>query len=135
MKVTACGVVHEWWHSKPNEMNKFEVVADSFVRATFHSFGSVCLGSLFIGPANFLRQLADYIRPNKEEAAIQSLVVMQEWIVSAIDYFCDKFCNFNFAYVGMLFDVYHVAYQYHYSVIQNSLTDFMQSLHQSHVWL
>ena len=100
MKVTACGVVHGWWHSKPSELNSLQVVGDSFLRATTFSFGSVCLGSLFISPARFLHQVSDYIRPNKEVAAIQSFVILQEWIVSGIDYYCDKFCNWAFAYVG-----------------------------------
>ena len=71
-----------------------------FVRIITFSFGSICLGSLFIGPAQFLRHVATYIRPNKEEAALKAFVIVQDIIVSLIDLFCTKFNNWAFSYVG-----------------------------------
>lgn len=82
-------------------MKNLDVVKESFLRASSISFGSVCLGSLFIGPTNFLRHIADYIRPNKEEAVFKFFVVFQELIVSAIDFLNVRFCNWSFAYVGI----------------------------------
>jgi hypothetical protein len=100
LKATTCGVIRQWWFTKTHKVNSLDMVGDSFLRAISFSFGSVCLGSLFIGPANFLRQIAGYIRPNKEEAAISVFVIVQELIVSIIDYTSVKFSNWAFAYVG-----------------------------------
>ncbi len=101
MKATTCGVVNHWWFSTSDKARSWDSFRESFLRAGFWNFGSICLGSLFIGPANFLANIAGHIRPNKEEAAIQIFVVVQEWIVSAIDFVCMKFNNWAFAYVGM----------------------------------
>lgn len=73
---------------------------NTFVQVVRFSFGSICLGSLFIGPAQFLRHIAMYIRPSKEEAAIQVFVVFQDIIVSFIDLVCVKFNKWAFSYVG-----------------------------------
>jgi hypothetical protein len=75
-------------------------VGGTLLRCCSFSFGSICLGSLFIGPTNFLRRIADKIRPNKEEAAIQSFVFLQELIVTAIDWLNTKFSSWAFVYVG-----------------------------------
>ena len=75
-------------------------MVQTFARTIFLSFGSICFGSLFIGPAQFLRHAAIYIRPNKEEAALQAFVLLQELIVSFIDLICVKFNNWAFSYVG-----------------------------------
>ena len=93
----------------------------TFARIIFFSFGSICFGSLFIGPAQFLRHVAIYIRPNKEEAALQALVLLQVIIVSFIDLICVKFNNWAFSYVGK--DSY-LLHEMNHNKTTNLVTDF-----------
>jgi len=79
---------------------KLDAVGESLVRALVYSFGSVCFGSLFIGPVNVLKSVADHLRPNSEEAPMRALVAVQEAIVSCIDYFVAMFHDFAMVYVG-----------------------------------
>jgi len=81
---------------------KFDAVGESLVLAFIYSFGSVCFGSLFIGPVNVLKSVANNLRPNSEEAPIRALVAVQEAVVSCIDYFVAMFHDFAMVYVGKL---------------------------------
>lgn len=84
-----------------NSSEKLDAVGESLARAMVYSFGSICFGSLSIGIANFLRWIADQIRPSPEDAPFPLLVVVQEAIVSCIDYVVAMFHDFAMVYVGM----------------------------------
>jgi hypothetical protein len=85
-----------------NQSQKLDAIGESLIRAIVYSFGSVCFGSMFIGVVNFLRAVAEQIRPNREEAAIKSLVVLQEIIVSYIDRAAEVFNEYAMINIGKI---------------------------------
>jgi len=72
------------------------VVARSFQRAAFHSFGSVCFGSLLVSFIRMLRRIPKYIHPcsNRQDT-------LQDRFMSCMDTLGSKFNRFAFIYVGM----------------------------------
>lgn len=95
------GYIQKWWFSsRLDHSEKLDAIGESLIRALVYSLGSVCFGSLFIGFVNFLRSIADHIRPNTEEAPLRALVAVQEFLVSCIDYVALVFHNFAMVYVG-----------------------------------
>lgn len=102
IQVCIAGYIQRWWFSsRLDHSEKLDVIGESLTRALVYSLGSVCFGSLFIGFVNFLRSVADHIRPNTEEAPLRVLVAVQEFLVSCIDYVALVFHNFAMVYVGM----------------------------------
>lgn len=49
---------------------------------------------------DFLRSIADHIRPNRDDTRIKVLVFVQEFVVSCIDYVSSIFHVFAMVYVG-----------------------------------
>jgi len=102
IQVCIAGYIQRWWFSsRLDHSEKLDIIGESLTRALVYSLGSVCFGSLFIGFVNFLRSVADHIRPNTEEAPLRVLVAVQEFLVSCIDYVALVFHNFAMVYVGM----------------------------------
>jgi len=101
MQACIAGYINRWWFA-PNLDNseKLDAVRESLVQAMVYSFGSVCFGSLFIAPVSILRNIAEHIRPNREGAPIRALVVVQEFIVTFIDYVVSVFHDFAMVSVG-----------------------------------
>jgi len=116
--VTVAGVVKNWWfnvtsselppttltppsysnerHLNPCQNEGETVVAKSFQRAVFHSFGSVCFGSLLVSFVRLLRRIPKYIHPcsNRQDT-------LQDRFMSCMDALGSKFNRFAFIYVGM----------------------------------
>eukprot|EP00558_Chaetoceros_sp_UNC1202_P000109 CAMPEP_0197260854 /NCGR_PEP_ID=MMETSP1429-20130617/84247_1 /TAXON_ID=49237 /ORGANISM="Chaetoceros sp., Strain UNC1202" /LENGTH=400 /DNA_ID=CAMNT_0042725103 /DNA_START=10 /DNA_END=1212 /DNA_ORIENTATION=+ len=102
MQVCIASYINCWWfRPNLNSSERLKAIGESLNRVVIYSFGSVCFGSLFVGLTNILHKLGENIRPNREEAAMQSLVVVQEWIVSWVDSVFSIFHKFAFSYVGM----------------------------------
>jgi len=102
MEVCIAGYINRWWlEPKLDESQKLDAIGESLVRAIVYSFGSVCFGSMFIGLVNALREIANQIRPNPEEAPIKCLVVVQECIVSCIDVVASIFNDYAMINIGM----------------------------------
>lgn len=118
--VTVAGVVKNWWFHETssdqpprslslprlssNERQLEErrhlhesVVTKSFQRAAFHSFGSVCFGSLLVNLFRILRRVPKYIHPFSSVRDNAS----KERPVSFMDVLGMKFNRFAFIYVGM----------------------------------
>ena len=103
MEVCIAGYINRWWlEPKLDESQKLDAIGESLVRAIVYSFGSVCFGSMFIGLVNALREIANQIRPNPEEAPIKCLVVVQECIVSCIDVVASIFNDYAMINIGNL---------------------------------
>jgi len=103
---TVAGVVGEWWYL-PASDTKFcsPATTDSFLRCTVLSFGSICLGSLLVGPVQVLRQVAENFRPNRDANVLmclhECLVCFQECTVGCVDRMAEVFHPWAFTYVGM----------------------------------
>lgn len=102
LQASIAGFINIWWF-RPSLSSPecLEAVGNSVFNAAVFSLGSICYGSLFVAPSTLLFRFAEYIRPNREEAAIPALVVIQEYIVSAIEYFHSLYHEFAFAYIGI----------------------------------
>eukprot|EP00555_Chaetoceros_dichaeta_P006320 CAMPEP_0198257228 /NCGR_PEP_ID=MMETSP1447-20131203/6954_1 /TAXON_ID=420782 /ORGANISM="Chaetoceros dichaeta, Strain CCMP1751" /LENGTH=933 /DNA_ID=CAMNT_0043944073 /DNA_START=126 /DNA_END=2927 /DNA_ORIENTATION=+ len=116
--VTVAGIVKNWWfnetsselppttsappsysnerHLNPCQNEGEAVVTKSFQRAVFHSFGSVCFGSLLVSFVRLLRRIPKYIHPcsNRQDT-------LQDRFMSCMDALGSKFNRFAFIYVGM----------------------------------
>lgn len=121
--VTVAGVVKNWWfnvtsselppttltppsysnerHLNPCQNEGETVVAKSFQRAVFHSFGSVCFGSLLVSFVRLLRRIPKYIHPcsNRQDT-------LQDRFMSCMDALGSKFNRFAFIYVGAFVTTY-----------------------------
>ncbi|KAL7548130.1 hypothetical protein ACHAWF_011425 [Thalassiosira exigua] len=97
--VTVAGAVGAWWFSKPH------AIGSTFLTASVHNFGSVCYGSLFVGFVQFLRQITEGLRPNRDDSAMMCLyecsVFFGERIASCVDDLADSFNPWAFTYVGL----------------------------------
>ena len=97
--VTVAGTIGSWWFRKPSTLY------DTFITAIFYNFGSICYGSLFVGFVQFLRQITEGLRPNREDSSLMCLyqcsLYFQERIVSCVDTLADSFTPWAFTYVGM----------------------------------
>ena len=68
--------------------------------------GSICFGSLFVGPVNVIRQVAVLFRPTTtEEASLmcvhECLLCIQTCITSCVDTLSDSFNWWAFAFIGL----------------------------------
>ena len=77
----------------------------AFLRSVFSEFGSICLGSLLIGPVRLIRQLSAFFRPNQEEGVLlcvhECLSCVQRCISGCVDTLSDHFNPWALTYVGL----------------------------------
>lgn len=78
---------------------------NAFFRSCFYSLGSICFGSLVVGPVRILRQLSAFFRPSEE---VNSLLCLHECIhfiqtcmTSCVDSLYDRFNAWSFTYIGL----------------------------------
>lgn len=97
--VTTAGTVGTWWFV-PGEANGCwsSAIRDSFCRATSHSFGSICLGSLVVAVVQALRALAHQARQNED---CQLLYCLIECILACIQDIMEYFNKWAYVYVGL----------------------------------
>lgn len=97
--VTVAGTIGSWWFGKPSALK------ETFLHATVYNFGSICYGSLFVGFVQFLRQITEGMRPNRDGSSMMCLyecsVFFQERIVGCVDGLADSFTPWAFTYVGL----------------------------------
>jgi hypothetical protein len=72
----------------------------------FYYMGSICFGSLFVGPVRLLRQLSGFVRPTSAENASlmclhECMNCIQTCISSCIDSIANSFNTWGFTYVGL----------------------------------
>jgi Plasma-membrane choline transporter len=67
--------------------------------------GSICFGSLFIGPVTVIRQVSVLFRPNSDEASLlclhECLHCIQACITSCVDKLSDHFNPWALSYIGL----------------------------------
>jgi len=98
--VTA-GVVNQWWHTP----NKEGTVGRISFNTVFYSMGSICFGSLFVGPVRLIRQVAVVFRPTSDEASLlilhECLNCVQTCITTLVDALARHFNPWAFTYIGL----------------------------------
>ncbi|GKY94434.1 hypothetical protein MPSEU_000409300 [Mayamaea pseudoterrestris] len=102
LKACTASVIGSWWH---NEIEP-GVVSKAVFKTVFYSMGSICYGSLFVEPVNFLRQLAIIFRPSTTEDATllcfhECLRLLANCITSMVDMLTLRFNHWAFTYIGM----------------------------------
>jgi len=105
VQVTAAGVIGSWWF-KPKSSCCDESVFISFFNAIFLSFGSICFGSLVIGPIRFVRQVAAFMRPTRDESTAfmcfhECVYCIQDCLTRGVDNMYDYFNPWAYTYVGL----------------------------------
>ena len=67
--------------------------------------GSICFGSLVVGPVTLVRQIAVLFRPNADEASLlclhQCLYCIQRCITSCVDYLTENINPWAMSYIGL----------------------------------
>lgn len=99
--VTTAKVIAEWWYD-PDEANVFA----AFSTSAFYSMGSVCFGSLLVGPVRMIRQLSALVRPSADhDSALlcvhECLNCIQTCITSCVDGLANHFNPWAFTYIGI----------------------------------
>ena len=69
VQVATAGVIGSWWSQPDGD----HTVKRSTMKTIFYSFGSVCFGSLFVGPVKIIRQFSVLFRPSSDEASLLCL--------------------------------------------------------------
>jgi hypothetical protein len=106
VQVTVAGTIGGWWF-KPDGQSSFcdEAVRKAFLSAVFFEFGSICFGSLFVGPARLIRQLSAFFRPSQEDGVLlclhEFLSCIQNCVSGCVDSLTDRFNPWALTYVGL----------------------------------
>ena len=98
--VTVAGVVGTWWFA-PEEASSVcsKAVCDSFARASFSSFGSICFGSLLAGLAQALHQIVKGLRRERDQDSL--LLCLLECLLGIIESLVRYFNKWAYVYVGL----------------------------------
>ena len=104
--MTVAGVIGSWWFTlEGDNSSRGPNLNRAFFRSSFYAFGSICFGSLFVGPVKLLRQVAGLARPSGEGHSLlclhECLHCIQTCITTCVDYLADRFSPWAFTYVGL----------------------------------
>jgi len=107
IQVTVSGTIGSWWF-KPETSESLlwnQSVGHALFSAIFYSSGSICFGSLLIGPVHLLRQLSAFCRPSQEDSILMCLHefvnCIQQCIANCVDSLSDHFNPWALTYVGL----------------------------------
>jgi hypothetical protein len=100
--VTTTGVVGTWWFS-PLEASSCcsSAVGSSFTRATTHSFGSICFGSLLVAVVQALRTMLDIARSQEGQEGCNILVCLLQCVLGCIEGIIEELNKWAYVYVGL----------------------------------
>lgn len=106
MQVTVAGVIGSWWYKEDGDTSSNnQDLQHAFFRSCFYSIGSICFGSLVVGPVRVLRQLSAFFRPSDEVNSLlclhQCLHCVQTCMASFVDNLSDRFSPWSYTYVGL----------------------------------
>ena len=106
VQVTVAGVIGAWWFTPEGDTTTRKGdLSRSFFRSIFYAFGSVCFGSLFVGPVRVLRQLSALFRPNDDMNSLmcfhQCITFFQTAVTRCVDGVSDIFSPWAFTYIGL----------------------------------
>mmetsp|Transcript_21316 Transcript_21316/g.31612 ORF Transcript_21316/g.31612 Transcript_21316/m.31612 type:complete len:803 (+) Transcript_21316:171-2579(+) len=108
VQVTVTSTIGMWWFrpgaAKITWWN--EDVSHSLFTSMFYSIGSICFGSLVVGPVRFIRQLSAFFRPSSEETSLlmclhECVHCVQTCIANCVDNLSDHFNPWAMSYVGL----------------------------------
>lgn len=106
VQAITAGVVASWWSNPEDE----GIVKQSTFKTLFYSMGSICFGSLFVGPVRVIRQIAVLFRPNSDDASLlclhECLHCIQSCITSVVESLACHFNAWAFTYIGL----YHYGF-------------------------
>ena len=102
VQVVTAGVIGGWWYDPDNKA----IVRQSCFKTLFYSMGSICFGSLLVGPVRFLRQLSVLFRPTTDENSSllclhECLNCIQSCISSCVDSISYNANSWGFTYIGL----------------------------------
>mmetsp|Transcript_5313 Transcript_5313/g.10506 ORF Transcript_5313/g.10506 Transcript_5313/m.10506 type:complete len:885 (+) Transcript_5313:474-3128(+) len=101
VEVATAAVVGQWWYRPESE----ETVQKSSFKAIFYSMGSICFGSLLVGPVKLIRQFSVFFRPSSDEASLlmfhECLRCIRACVTGCVEGLAEKFNPWGFAYVGL----------------------------------
>lgn len=101
VQTATAGVIGHWWHAPEDEA----VVRRSAFKTVFYSMGSICFGSLFVGPVSIIRFFCVLFRPHPDEASLmciyECLHCIQSCVTSCVDTLADRFNPWAFTYIGL----------------------------------
>ena len=101
VQVATAAVVGQWWYQPEGE----QTVQKSTFKTIFYSMGSICFGSLFVGPVKIMRQFSVLFRPSSEQASLllfhECLHCIQTCITDFVEGLVERFNPWGFSYVGL----------------------------------
>lgn len=121
VQAITAAVIGGWWHAGRTHENA-GLVIESCWKTIFYSMGSICFGSLFVGPVRILRLLSVLFRPSSSESSLMCLHECVHYVQSCMASCVDNIaagCNaWAFTYIGM----------YHYGFLEagNNATDLFE---------
>lgn len=107
MQVTVACLIGKWWYTPDGDIStRISDLGSSFFRSIFYCIGSVCYGSLFVGPVRLIRQLSAFFRPIEGGTSSllclhQCLFCIQSCMTSCVDSLADRYSPWAFTYVGL----------------------------------
>ena len=101
VQVVTASIIGEWWFQSEGGA----VVKRSSIKTIYYSMGSICFGSLTVGPVKFIRQVSALVRPSSDEASLlclhECLFFIRSCISGCVDGLSDRFNAGGFTYVGL----------------------------------
>lgn len=104
------GVIGGWWYHGNSEENS-GLVRKSAFKTIFYSMGSICFGSLFVGPVRILRLFSVLFRPSSSDDSSlvclhQCVHCIQSCMTSFVDSISASYNTWAYTYIGM----YHYGF-------------------------
>jgi len=94
--VTVAGTIGSWWFASKGG------VRGSFFRASFFSFGSICLGSLLVAIVSSLKDFFQTLKNHKDSV----FLCCAQCCLNCIEFLVDYFNKWAFVYVALKGDTF-----------------------------
>jgi len=106
VQVTVADVIGKWWYTPDGDKtSRGADLNHAFFRSFFYSIGSICFGSLFVGPVRLLRQFSVFFRPTEENNSLMTLHecihCIQTCMTNLVESLARRFSPWSFTYVGL----------------------------------
>ncbi|CAJ1965910.1 unnamed protein product [Cylindrotheca closterium] len=107
VQATVSALIGKWWYTRDGDTSsQCSDLSSSAFRSMFYGIGSICYGSLFVGPARMLHQLSAFFRPNGGGSSSllclhECLFCIQSCLTSCVDNFSDRYSPWSFTYIGL----------------------------------
>lgn len=106
VQVTVAHVIGKWWYEPSgNIANRGGDLTEAFFGSFFYSIGSICFGSLFVGPVRILKQLSAFFRPSEQVHSLmclhETIHFLQTCMTSCVEMLGSRFSPWSFTYVGL----------------------------------